>query len=204
MSKDVDEELALRPQPAGDPCQQRSALTTQLAFRILNLWPPARDYIAQMKYKPKPRFTAGFMVTDGRSARRTLVGRLLPQPKVVTQDQRQVLLDEVLGPNFALLVRSQDPEGVFARLTHEIWNELGVARVAVLTNGTKPRAWSRGVAVEECDDSLAASLGGDRAKIILVRPDRYIGACFALSEADATAVQVRELLAGTWCDANAA
>jgi 3-(3-hydroxy-phenyl)propionate hydroxylase len=191
--------LALRMGRVMSPPDGLSALTTQLAFRTLNLWPPARNYIAQMKYKPKPRFAAGFMVADGRSARRTLVGRLLPQPEVITQDQGRLLLDEILGPHFALLVRTQDPEGVFALLQQQIWDELGAARVAILPPGTNPRAWSRGVVVEECDNSLAASLGRDRSKVILVRPDRYVGACFALSDADAAAVRVRDLVAATWC-----
>jgi 3-(3-hydroxy-phenyl)propionate hydroxylase len=81
------------------------------AFRVLSLFPKARDYIAQMRFKPPPRFAQGFVVPDGAGARHTLVGRLFPQPRVETVDGLEVLLDDMLGDGFA----HSDPECAYKR-----------------------------------------------------------------------------------------
>ncbi len=107
---------------------------TQMAFLALNLVPAARDYIAEMKYKPQPRFHAGFLQPDGKG-RRSIIGRLFPQPRVMLPDGRQVLLDEVLGVRFVLLLRGTKPDEDFARLRQPVWDQLGVRRVALLPQG---------------------------------------------------------------------
>jgi 3-(3-hydroxy-phenyl)propionate hydroxylase len=191
--------LALRMGRVMSPPSRWSAALTQFGFSLLNLWSPARDYITQMKYKPQPRFKAGFMVADGRSARKTLVGRLLPQPRVIAQNHRQLLLDDVLGPGFALLVRTADPEASLAALRQPVWNELGALRIAILPAGTEPFALKQGgISVAECDEDFAAALGLDSASVILLRPDRYVAACFPLAEADRAARDVRLLHTSTW------
>jgi 3-(3-hydroxy-phenyl)propionate hydroxylase len=194
-------QLALRMGRVMSPSSRLSALLTQTGFFALNLWPPARDYITQMRYKPKPRFSSGFMIPDGRPARRTLVGRLLPQPMVLTVEGRRTLLDDQIGPRFALLVRTATPERAFAALKHLVWDELGVARVAVLPVGAAPVTLPGGVTVAECDDGFAAALGVDQSKVVLLRPDRYVAACFPLARADEAAHAIRMLVARTWPDA---
>jgi len=171
-----------------------SAVLTQVAFRMLGLWPPARDYITQMKYKPQPRFTSGFMVPDRRSTRRTIVGRLLPQPKVIAADGRAVLLDDQLGRSFVLLVRTPDPQTTFAALQQPIWNELHALRVALLPADTSPRPFPGGVSVTECDNSFAAALGPDGTNVLVLRPDRYVAACFPLEDAQTVAATLQALL----------
>jgi 3-(3-hydroxy-phenyl)propionate hydroxylase len=190
--------LALRMGRVMSPPNRPYALLTQACFLMLNAWPPARDYITQMKYKPKPRFSTGFMVPDGRSTRRTLVGRLIPQPRVITADGRRVLLDDALGRRFALVVRTAHPESAFAALRQPIWHRLQLIRVALLPAGTETdAAVDGGITVAECSDEFAAALGRDRSSVILLRPDRYVAACFPLEEAEACASAVQALLAVT-------
>jgi 3-(3-hydroxy-phenyl)propionate hydroxylase len=193
-------QLALRMGRVMSPSSRWSAWLTQTSFRALNLWPPARDYIAQMKYKPKPRFASGFMVPDVRSLRRTLVGRLLPQPTVRTAEGRDVLLDNTIGPRFALLVRNSRPEQVFAALQQPVWDMLRAVRIALLPPGSALTKLPHGVVVAECDEKFAAALGSDRNNVILVRPDRYVAACFEVDEAATAAHCVEMLLTGTWPD----
>ena len=56
------------------------ALLMQNLIRLLSVFPPARDYVLQMKFKPKPRYRAGFVVPDGASEADSLSGRLFLLP----------------------------------------------------------------------------------------------------------------------------
>lgn len=190
--------LALRMGRVMAPASRGSALVTQAGLLLANILPPIRDYITEMKYKPKPRFERGLMVSGGPATQRTLVGRLLPQPIVMTPSGEGKLLDDLIGPRFALIVRTADPESAFARLSQPVWRDLGAAFIAVMPPGSAPRPAPPGVQVViERDLEFAAQLGGDRESVILMRPDRYAAACFPLQEAVAAAASVVELLAST-------
>ena len=194
-------ELALRMGQVMSPSTWLRGFLTQAGFLALNIWPPARDYVAQMKYKPAPRFKEGFLIPDGKGARRTLVGRLLPQPRMLTEDGRQILLDEVLGNRFALLARTPRPSDAFGKLKQPIWDRLGAARVAVLPAGCKAEPLPGATAVTELDDGLAAALSAYPDCALLLRPDHYVAAVVPLAEAQRAAGAVEELLAGTWAAA---
>jgi hypothetical protein len=58
-----------------------------------------------------------------------------------------------------------------------------------------------GVTVAECDAGFAAVLGADRTSVILLRPDRYVAACFPLQQAEIAAQAVQELLNANWREA---
>ena len=167
--------LALRMGRVMSPPSWLHGFLTQSGFRALNVWPPARDYVAQMRYKPAPRFNAGFLLPDGRG-RRSWIGRMLPQPMVPAADGREVLLDELLGPGFALVARTAAD---LARLRHPVWERLGAARIA-LPPGT------------------AAALDDASGHAVLLRPDRYVMAMIPLDDVDAAAARVEALLDATW------
>jgi 3-(3-hydroxy-phenyl)propionate hydroxylase len=178
--------LALR---MGRIMAPRSALhgaVTRGVFRTLNLWPPARDYVAQMKYKPKPRFAEGFLVPDGRGARSTPVGRLFPQPRVVTGDGPR-LLDDVLGNRFALVAR--DPASL-AALRHPLLDRLGVVRVALLPQGATPVGDA--VTLDGPDDPLA----GHENEALLLRPDHYVAAALPFADPAPVLARLERLLGG--------
>jgi 3-(3-hydroxy-phenyl)propionate hydroxylase len=59
------------------------AQAIRLLFRLLDLWPPARNYFAEMKYKPPPRFDGVFLIPSTLS-RRGVVGHVMPQPRLCT------------------------------------------------------------------------------------------------------------------------
>ncbi len=65
------------------PPNALAAFALEYGFLLLSRFPKARDYIAQMKFKPPPRFAHGFLVPDAAGAKKTLVGRMMPQPRVL-------------------------------------------------------------------------------------------------------------------------
>ncbi len=94
-------QLALRMGAIFGPRSLLHGWTTRLLFRSLGLWPAAKRYFAEMKYKPSPRFDGGFLLVSQLS-RRGIVGRMLPQPPLPGAASG-VKLDEMLGEDFALL-----------------------------------------------------------------------------------------------------
>src|SRR5690349_15529483 len=87
-----------------------------------------------MKFKPPPRFAQGFIVPDGQPAKTTLIGRMLPQPHVLT-DAGERRLDDVLSPGFALLVRSPWAAEIVPKRKREPWRDWN-ARVVVFGRET--------------------------------------------------------------------
>ena len=176
------------------PRNRWSAWAIQSAFRLLRISPAAQKYLAQMKYKPEPRFLSGFIVPDGRSRRRTLVGCLFPQPSVLTQDQRSVLLDEVLGNEFTLLARTAQPDLAFAAMTHPVWDRLGARRVAILPRNADWCSSAGITTVREQDQALAAIFAGYPDGFIVLRPDHYVLACISVADSARGSKAVEALL----------
>ena len=159
------------------------AKAIETLFRVLDYFPAARDYVAQMKFKPPPRFADGFIVPDGRGHKRTLVGRLYPQPRVLA-DGHEVLLDEVLGDGFAILVRSPRPDEVLPLLRAAPWSQLG-ARIVVLGRDATELG------------PVHPRLAHITDHVILLRPDRYVAACMTVDEMARGGEKVAKLIEGT-------
>jgi len=172
------------------PPNKLAAFVIEWGFRALALVPKARDYIAQMKFKPPPRFAKGFIVADATSARETLIGRMISQP-CVRADGKDVLLDDVLGPGFALLVRSPRAETVVPLLQQKPWSDLG-ARIVVM--GGKAPAGA--VAVQELSPNPRLAAYGDH--VLLLRPDRYVAACVKVDELEKGGEAVGKMIASTF------
>ncbi len=174
----------MRPKDALD------AFATEQAFRLLSLWPAARDYIAQMKFKPPPRFTQGFLVPGGQSAKTTLVGRMFPQPQVLTAHGER-RLDDVIGPGFALLVLSPYYKEIVPRLLQKPWSDFG-ARIVVFADGAVDGA----ISVQELQPN--PSLGAYSDHVLLLRPDRYVAACIRATDLEQAAQAAAELMSVTF------
>ena len=186
--------LALRMGGIMAPRNRLVGFLTRAAFRALRVYPPASDYVVQMKYKPKPRFTEGFVVPDPAGGRAGPVGQLFPQPYVVTGAGSRVRLDEVLGDGFALLVCTDNPAAAFAAPALGALDRLNPRRVAVLPPGAAVPDHPAHITVVHRD---GAALAGDDA-ILLLRPDHYVAALFRPAAMAATAAAVEALIDSTW------
>jgi 3-(3-hydroxy-phenyl)propionate hydroxylase len=172
------------------PKNALDAFAIEQMFRLLSLWPAARDYVAQMRFKPPPRFAKGFLVPDGKPAKTTLVGRMFPQPRVMTGEGER-RLDEVLGAGFALVVRSPRGKEVVLRLRQKPWSDLG-SRILVFAE----EAIDGAIAVREQSPNPHLSAYSDH--VLLLRPDRYVAACVLAGDLDKGAEAVGRLISGTF------
>jgi 3-(3-hydroxy-phenyl)propionate hydroxylase len=188
-------EFALNIGRVMSPPNALAAWAIETGFRVLSLYPKARDYIMQMKFKPPPRFAQGFIVPDGESARKTAVGRMFPQPRLRV-DGKDVLLDTVLGDGFALLVYSNRAEQILPSLTQAPWSKLEARIVALRPDGGALNA--PGVVCVELDGTPAPLLARYADHVILLRPDRYVAACIRLDELARGAEEVGRLISRTF------
>ena len=87
----------------GTSMQPKSALSarlTQGALKVSSIYPPVRDYVQQLKFKPKPRFFQGFFAAGEAASALVPAGQLLPQPMVyptLLSALQAGKLDEVVG-----------------------------------------------------------------------------------------------------------
>ncbi len=167
-------------------------------FRVAGLIPKLRDYFLGMKFKPEPRFREGFLVADGETAKRTLVGRMLPQPVVRTAGGEEKL-DDAMGPGFALLAVGGDAAAALAHLDQPVWAHLDARRVGLSLDGLAHPDQGVVRIAGLATDALPRKLRPYAGRILLVRPDRYVAAAFppdrAAETAEALAAQIGVALA---------
>jgi 3-(3-hydroxy-phenyl)propionate hydroxylase len=175
------------------------AWAIEQGFRALSLYPKARDYIMQMKFKPPPRFAKGFLVPDGESPRRTSVGRMFPQPRARTADGREVRLDDVLGPGFALLVRGPRAEAMVSALRAAPFAALN-ANIAVMRPEGDVRDAPAGATVVNDIGPANPRLAELTDHVLLLRPDRYVAACVKADEFEAGVAKIGKLVASTFAN----
>lgn len=169
--------MALR---IGDFMQPKSlpgAIAAQAALRLACLIPACRNYILQLKFKPKPRFERGWFQTSAAHA----TAELAPQPLVQHPDNGNVLLDSLLGEGFGVIGWDTPAFRAHARS----WLPAGMpGRVLALVHrdddflGDAP-------CIERARDvtgELGALLARLDAVALVLRPDRYT--CHAITAAE--------------------
>jgi len=146
------------------------------AFRVLGIVPRVRDYFAQMRFKPPPRFEAGLIWPDAGDGGKSMVGRLLPQPVVEMSDRSRQLLDAVLPEGPVVLVFSEYPDRLLDTALADRFAAAGASVVGLTPEWMNPVSDEfpivRDVSRYFSDPPLSGCL--DRA--ILLRPDRYVAA----------------------------
>ena len=185
-----------------------------LLIQMLYALPITRQYLTEIRMKPQAKYKAGFFFFKGQDTR--MVGSLLPQPEVITQQGQRVLLDEVLGTGFALLRRHSNPEEAFATVQTDFWERLGARFVCLHTADVlSSRKW---IATKK--DTRQHSSHNEQVKLhrsqslpivvvrsmdkdflrvsqdhfIVVRPDRFILGIFKAEKADLFVAAFQECL----------
>lgn len=177
------------------PSSPASARLVQSAFHVLSLWPWARDYFGQMRYKPKAYFRTGFLAPATSTIGKRTVGRLIPQPKLRTAANVEAALDDLLGPGFALMALTNAP-GLLSRATSAaVYRRLGIARFAVCDDPAAAHdACSNVTVFADPSEALRTFAGGASEIAFLVRPDRYVMGVFRLCDAAAFSETLEQVL----------
>lgn len=164
----------------------------ELLMKALAPFPAVLDYLVEMRFKPKPEYRDGlFLDLDAPSFEAALPGAMIPQPQVGRDGDWQ-LLDEHLGPGFALIAQGPDAAAALDRLTRRDLMGLPLAKVR-LDLSPSPAAG----ALTALDPVIGRPLRTHRDQILLVRPDRYCAAAGAPGELAQMLTRYEALMA-TW------
>ncbi|HET9078720.1 MAG TPA: bifunctional 3-(3-hydroxy-phenyl)propionate/3-hydroxycinnamic acid hydroxylase [Acidimicrobiales bacterium] len=145
---------------------------------------PARRWLEEMRFKPAAVHRRGFVAAaDGCPDRAVsaAVGRMLPQPRVLDAQGRLTLLDDVLGPGFALLaVDCPDDAWTAADLSGLAgldcrWVDVTLDDTMAVDAPAGPGS-PRRAGVADADGCLQQVMAPLRGRMLLVRPDRYVAA----------------------------
>lgn len=181
------------------PTSKAIAGARDVAAEALNLIPAVKQYFVQMKYKPMPRYSEGVVVdgstfspgtSGGRLSRLVTavtsastkvspVGTQFPQPRVRTADGQTVLLDEVLGLGWAVVINGSTPEEVFGPADLRTLRRIGARLVTVrpvTQAGVRPSALPGAQVVADVDGTLKRWFDQRPASVVFLRPDRFVGA----------------------------
>jgi 3-(3-hydroxy-phenyl)propionate hydroxylase len=156
-------------------------------LHVLTHVPSVKRYLLEMRFKPRPRFEDGLVLGDGLHG--SAVGNMFPQPPVTTDAGAPVLLDDLIGPGFALIRLGSD-----FPLVAESWlEELRPTLVRFRPKHERPIRERTGW-IDVRDASGLVRLPQYSGRTLLLRPDRYVAGSFADSEAEGFCSDYRSLL----------
>lgn len=180
------------------PTSRVQAWLVQAAFRLTKLAPRIQAYFAQMKYKPKPFYQSGFLVSEDSGLR--VAGRMVPQPRVETEDHRLVLLDELLGQGFALIAYGRDAQATLVLAEDLDFGITSLRKVAILPAeyNSDRDAPAEGIRAQDIANAFQPFLPPTEEVLLLIRPDRYIAAAVVVDRTslEGMARNVRDLVSG--------
>ena len=179
------------------PTNRRVAILRDIVARMAGAVPPLKRYVVEMRFKPMPRYETGAIVHSQPRTPNSPVGTLFIQPRIDTRDTTGVLLDDVLGPWFAVLCWNNDPRRVLGDAAFSAWKALG-ARFMTLRPHTQLH-WTDDddpdvIVVGDRDGRLKSWFDTHDESVLFLRPDRCIaGACIAQLAPDMSASLIRAL-----------
>jgi 3-(3-hydroxy-phenyl)propionate hydroxylase len=164
------------------PTNRRVAALRDRVIRAASVVPTLKRYVLEMRFKPMPRYEQGAVFHDEPRSDGSSVGTLFIQPRVDTRDRQDALLDDVLGPGFAVVCWNNNPRALLGEAFGR-WKTLG-ARFVEARPLTQLH-WSGHddpdvVIVGDRCGTLKSWFDGHTESVLFLRPDRCIaGACIA-------------------------
>ncbi|MCX2931637.1 bifunctional 3-(3-hydroxy-phenyl)propionate/3-hydroxycinnamic acid hydroxylase [Mycobacterium sp. CVI_P3] len=177
------------------PTNRRVAGARDIVIRAASLVPTLKRYILEMRFKPMPFYAQGAVVHNEPPS--PGVGTLFIQPRVDTRDRQNVLLDDVIGPWFAVLCWNNNPRKILGEESFRAWQALGAVFVAL-----RPQTqlfWSDQddpdvIVVGDRTGGLKGFFDAREESVLFLRPDRCIaGACIAQRAPELSAALLNKL-----------
>lgn len=187
------------------PTNRKVAVVRDKLIRGASVVPALKRYVLEMRFKPMPRYDQGAVYHPKPPTADSPAGTLFIQPRVDTREQSNVLLDDVIGLNFAVLCWNNNPRALLGEQAYQRWKALGAKFIAA-----RPQTQLFWTGHDADGDDGTVVIVGDRTgalkswfdvhaeSVLVLRPDRCIaGADIAqrapeLSDAVFDVLHVRE------------
>lgn len=144
----------------------------------LNYIKPIKQYLLEMRFKPMPKYNDGALIQDHRKD--SPVGKMFIQPQVQLENGQTVLLDEVIGNDFAVIAWGVDPKWGINEANMKQWQALGVKFIQVLPAvqlGNEKRKIHDGViTIGDKGTEIRSWFGKTDQAMVILRPDRFVAA----------------------------
>ena len=183
--------LALKMGRIMNPKNHFKAWLIRAFFTTLGLYGPARDYIAQMKYKPKPRFYSGLIWPDNKKD--TIVGQLVPQPITEDYKKNRKLLDEQISNESCILIFDESPDQHITKRIEKKFLEKGCSIIGLTPEWVN--AYEGNIRILR-DASHLFSRNPYRSYLgsaLLIRQDKYIAATAPIDNIEKLLEYLREI-----------
>lgn len=144
----------------------------------LNYIKPIKQYLLEMRFKPMPQYHDGVLIQN--KLKHSPVGKMFIQPKVELVSGEQVLLDEIIGNDFAILAWGVDPQWGLSDATLQQWKKLGVKFIQVLPavqlQNEKRKQFDGVICVGDIGTEIRSWFGRTNDSMVILRPDRFVAA----------------------------
>lgn len=145
---------------------------------VLNYIKPIKQYLLEMRFKPMPKYNDGALLVDQN--KNSPVGKMFIQPQVKLENDETVLLDDVIGNDFAIIAWGVDPKWGLTQDNIQKWQKLGVKFIQVLPAvqlGNENRKQFEGViTIGDIGTELRSWFGNTDQSMVVLRPDRFVAA----------------------------
>ncbi len=152
----------------------------------LNYIKPIKQYLLEMRFKPMPQYHDGVLIPN--TQKNSPVGKMFIQPKVQLVTGEHVLLDEVIGNDFAILAWGVDPQWGLSVASMQQWKKLGVKFIQVLPaiqlQNEKRKQYDGVICVGDIGTEIRTWFGRTNDSMVILRPDRFVAALAIPQSAD--------------------
>jgi 3-(3-hydroxy-phenyl)propionate hydroxylase len=156
---------------------------------LLTVLPALKRYFLEMRFKPMPRYRLGALYYAGGFSRRSPVGKMFIQPRVDTAVSPGVRLDDVIGPRFAVIAwgvnihsgRSERARAILERLDAKLICAVPPAQLLY----EHARYAANITVVGDAQGRLKDWFDRHAESVVVLRPDRFVGAACLPMDLDA-------------------
>jgi 3-(3-hydroxy-phenyl)propionate hydroxylase len=145
----------------------------------MNALPPVKRYFLEMRFKPMPRYHSGALVLPEKGAKTTPVGKMFIQPRVTRTNGDSALLDDLIGPNFAVVGWGTNPLHWLSEAQAARWQARGAVFIQAVPDEqlANCRGEDQGpLWAGDSEDRLRKWFAAIPDSIAVLRPDRFVAA----------------------------
>jgi len=158
----------------------------------LNYITPIKQYLLEMRFKPMPKYHDGALLSNG--AKNSPVGKMFIQPQVQLASGKTVLLDEVIGNDFAIIAWGVDPKWGLSSETLQQWKSLGVKFIqvipAVQLQNSQRKQYEDVITIGDIGTDIRSWFGNTSESVVILRPDRFVAALAIPQSMESTSQQL--------------